>query len=316
MHGRKFARHSSAAERFLSLAALVSVALSAVAIALAARRFLRRHLDGCAVMRCMGARQPEIVRLYLLHFVTLGVIAGSLGCMIGYVAQFALAAWLGSFLAVELPWPSLLPAGLRPGCGRVPAARFCAAAAGESGTGFDAARATSRSRFAERPRRGWLRAGSRRALRFGAVEGAGYALRRLCIGGFSRDGELASVALVLALLRLLSRVRAGGGVSFRYGVANLRRHALGNTIQVVALALGMMALLTLTLIRGDLLRSWQATLKPDAPNRFIVSIQPEQVQPLKVLFRRARHCATCHIPDGAWAPRCDQRQGDSVERLR
>jgi putative ABC transport system permease protein len=58
----------------------------------------------------------------------------------------------------------------------------------------------------------------------------------------------------------------------------------GNTIQVVALALGMMALLTLTLIRGDLLHSWQATLRPDAPNRFIVSIQPDQVQALNAFF--------------------------------
>src|SRR6185436_18431568 len=97
-----------------------------------------------------------------------------------------------------------------------------------------------------------------------------------------------SVVLILLLLRLLARVRAGGGVSFRYGVANLRRHALANTIQVVALALGMMALLTLTLIRGDLLHSWQATFRPDTPNRFVISIQPEQVQPLNALFAEHR----------------------------
>jgi putative ABC transport system permease protein len=46
----------------------------------------------------------------------------------------------------------------------------------------------------------------------------------------------------------------------------------------------MMALLTLTLIRGDLLHSWQATLRPDAPNRFIISIQPDQVQALGAFF--------------------------------
>src|SRR6187455_50777 len=76
------------AERFLGLAALVSVILSAVAIALAARRFLRRHLDGCAVMRCLGARQAIVVRLYLLHFIALGAVAGVAGCLIGYAAQF------------------------------------------------------------------------------------------------------------------------------------------------------------------------------------------------------------------------------------
>ena len=271
------------AERFLGLAALISVVLSAVAIALAARRFLRRHLDGCAVMRCIGARQSEIVRLYLLHFTALGLIAGVLGCVIGYAAQFALAVWLGSFLAVVLPWPSLMPAGYGIAAGVLLLLGF-----------------------ALPPLLSLAQVSTLRVLRrdLGLPRGlgvAGYALgfviicglvllkaQDLRLGAYVLGGFLAaaavSVALVLAMLRLLSKVRAGGGVSFRYGIANLRRHALGNTIQVVALALGMMALLTLTLIRGDLLRSWQAALKPDTPNRFVVSIQPEQVQPLNVLF--------------------------------
>ncbi|HEV7390289.1 MAG TPA: ABC transporter permease, partial [Burkholderiales bacterium] len=53
------------AEQFLSLAALVSVVLAAVAIGLSARRFLQRHLDSCAMMRCLGASQAMVVRLYL-----------------------------------------------------------------------------------------------------------------------------------------------------------------------------------------------------------------------------------------------------------
>jgi putative ABC transport system permease protein len=271
------------AERFLGLASLVSVILSAVAIALAARRFLRRHLDGCAVMRCIGARQATVVRLYLLHFAVLGVVASIGGCLIGYAAQFALAAWLGSFLAVALPWPGLAPA-------------FYGVTAGVLLLlGFALPPLVSLGQVST------LRV-LRRDLSFPRGMGAvGYALglsvicalvlwkaQDLRLGAYVLGGFLAaalvSIGLILVLLRLLSRVRAGGGVSFRYGVANLRRHALANTIQVVALALGMMALLTLTLIRGDLLRSWQATLQPDTPNRFVISIQPEQVQPLNAFF--------------------------------
>jgi predicted lysophospholipase L1 biosynthesis ABC-type transport system permease subunit len=61
MRGPEIRSALERAERFLGLAALVSVVLSAAAIALAARRFVRRHLDACAVMRCMGARQALIV---------------------------------------------------------------------------------------------------------------------------------------------------------------------------------------------------------------------------------------------------------------
>ena len=271
------------AERFLGLAALVSVVLSAVAVALAARRFLRRHLDGCAVMRCIGATQSAIVRLYLLHFTALGFAAGLVGCVIGYAAQFMLASWLSSFLAVPLPWPDMLPAWY----GLVAGVLLLLG-------------------FALPPLIGLGQVSTLRVLRrdLGLPRGlgmVGYALglavicglvlwqaRDLKLGAYVLGGFLGaaavSVGLVMVALRLLSRIRGEGGISFRYGLANLRRHSLGNTIQVVALGLGMMALLTLTLIRGDLLHSWQATLRPDAPNRFVVAIQPDQVQPLSAFF--------------------------------
>jgi len=231
----------------------------------------------------MGARQALIVSLYFTHFLALATIAGIAGCAIGYLAQFALATWLGSFLAVALPWPGLAP--------------------GWQGL---AAGVLLLLGFALPPMMSLGRVSTLRVLRrdLGVPGGAGifgYALglgvicamvlwqaQDLRLGAYVLGGFLAaagvSVLVVLAVLHLLSRVRADGGVSFRYGLANLRRHALGNTIQVVALALGMMALLTLTLIRGDLLHSWQATLRPDAPNRFIVSIQPDQVQALNAFF--------------------------------
>lgn len=271
------------AERYLGLAALLSVVLSAVAIALAARRFLLRHLDGCAVMRCLGARQTVIVRLYLIHFVALGVAASVLGCALGYAAQTVLASLLSGLAAIALPWPGGLPAwhGLAAGVLLL--------------LGFALPPLVSLGQVST------LRV-LRRELGVPRGPGAvGYALgvAVICalvlwkahdlrlglyvLGGFLAAAAL-SAALVLAVLRLLSRFRGEGGVSWRYGIANLRRHALGNTIQVVALGLGIMALLTLTLIRGDLLQSWQATLRPDSPNRFLINIQSEQVQPLGAFF--------------------------------
>ena len=98
------------AEKFLSLTALVSVILAAVAIGLASRRFLQRHLDACAIMRCFGASHASLVRLYLVQFGLLGLIASAIGCALGVAAQAALAYWLGNIVAVELPAPSLLPA--------------------------------------------------------------------------------------------------------------------------------------------------------------------------------------------------------------
>jgi putative ABC transport system permease protein len=56
------------------------VVLAAVAMALAARRYVQRHLDPCAVMRCLGATQALLLRLYLGQFAVLGVLAAAVGC--------------------------------------------------------------------------------------------------------------------------------------------------------------------------------------------------------------------------------------------
>src|SRR2546430_12958542 len=73
--------------------------------------------------------------------------------------------------------------------------------------------------------------------------------------------------------------------SVRYGVANLRRHARGNAVQVASLALGLTAVLLLTFTRNDLVDSWRRAAPPDAPNRFLLGVQPDQLQPVKDFLR-------------------------------
>src|SRR4030095_3425604 len=69
-----------------------------------------RHLDGCAMMRCLGASQARIMWLHVLHFTMLGSLAARLGMIVGIVAQAVLAFWLGEVVAVSLPLPGVVPA--------------------------------------------------------------------------------------------------------------------------------------------------------------------------------------------------------------
>jgi putative ABC transport system permease protein len=98
------------AERFLGLTALLAAVLAGVAIALGTRRFVERHLDGCAVMRCLGATQARLVALYGLEFTFLGIAACAVGVVLGLLAQQAIGAALTELLRVELPAPSAAPA--------------------------------------------------------------------------------------------------------------------------------------------------------------------------------------------------------------
>jgi putative ABC transport system permease protein len=89
---------------------------------------------------------------------------------------------------------------------------------------------------------------------------------------------LGTLALLAGLLILLVR-RARGRLrgSLRYGLANVSRRAGTSIAQVSALGLGLMALLLLTFVRTDLLDRWRMSLSPDAPNRFVINVQQDQL---------------------------------------
>jgi putative ABC transport system permease protein len=72
--------------------------------------------------------------------------------------------------------------------------------------------------------------------------------------------------------------------SLRYGLFNLRRHSRGNAVQVASLALGLTAVLLLTFTHQELIDAWRRSAPPDAPNRFLVGVQADQLEPVKDLL--------------------------------
>jgi len=273
------------AQRFLGLAALVSVILAGVGIAIAARRFAARHWDSVAIMRCVGATQATVLQLFLLEMLALGILAGLVGLLIGYAAQQGLSLILSGLLSGgELPSPSLWPAlpalatGLITllGFGLPPLVRL---------------REVSPLRVL---RRDVAPLKQRAIALYGPALVAVMSLLlwqaqdvRLALYVFAGVlGTLlmlgiASVVLVKALTLLRGRV----GVAWRFGLANISRRGAGSSVQVVALGLGIMVLLVLSLVRNDLMASWQATLPDDAPNHFLINIQTEDVPGLQNFLR-------------------------------
>jgi putative ABC transport system permease protein len=264
------------AQRFLRLAALLAVILAAVAVALAAERYLRRHLDGCAVMRCMGASSRQLLLIHGGEFLLFGLFATLVGCVLGFVVQAGLERMLAGLLVTRLPPPSLLPLGHGIAVGLTLVAGFA----------LPPLLRLRRVPTLRVMRREWTGAepASIGAYLVGAAVLAGL---MLWMADDLRLGlvVLAGFALALAffaamarlLLALLGRLRpAGRGYGWRHGLANLRRRLAATLVQAVALALGMTALLLLTVARGDLLEAWQTRVPVDAPNRFAINIQPDQ----------------------------------------
>ncbi|HUW36500.1 MAG TPA: FtsX-like permease family protein [Rhodocyclaceae bacterium] len=271
------------AQRFLNLAALLAVVLAAVAVGFAADRYLRRHLDGCAVMRCLGASQAQVLTIHGGEFLIFGLLAASLGCALGYLVQEGLQGLLSGIILVALPAPSWQPLSLGLLVGLTLVAGFALPP-------LLRLRAVSTLRVL---RREWAPGES---LSWAAYAAGGAALATLMLwiagdlrlfaivlGGFSAALILYAL-LARLLLAALGRPGARVGAGWRLGLANLRRHGRASVLQATALGLGLTALLLLTVARQDLLDSWRGKLPPDAANRFIINIQPGQRAPLAAHF--------------------------------
>jgi putative ABC transport system permease protein len=272
------------AERFLGLTALLAAVLAGVAIALGTRRFVERHLDGCAVMRCLGATQARLVALYGLEFTFLGIAACAVGVVLGLLAQQAIGSALTELLRVELPPPSAAPAVqgflvglvLLLGFALPPLVRL---------KNVPAVRVMRRETE--------LNARSYFSYLAGAAAFGGLLVWQAGdpkLGGYVAGGFAVAVLVFFTLawgaLRLLTRpaVARAFGPRLRYGLASLRRHVRGNAVQVAALALGLTAVLLLSFTRNDLVDAWRRSAPPNAPNRFLVGVQPDQLAAVQKFF--------------------------------
>jgi putative ABC transport system permease protein len=267
------------AEHFLGLAALMTFVLAGIAIALAARQFISRHLDACAVMRCLGATQGQVLKIFLYQFLIIGVISVMVGGLIGWLVQSSLVQLIEPMRAANLPNPGFSPL----------------LQAGSSGMalllGFTflplwQLKSVSPLRVIRREL-GLPTTGTSLVYLSGI---AVLTILFLWQAGSIKLGLTVLAGLLLGLLgftliawlslRLLASLPLGNRPVF----ANLARHGKGNAVQIVALSLGGMSLLLLTLVRTELMQNWRERLPLDAPNRFIVNVQQEQRSAVQDFF--------------------------------
>jgi putative ABC transport system permease protein len=268
------------ASRFLNLASLASVLLAAVAVVMGARRYASRHIDTVALMKCMGAAQGFVLAISIIELTLLALFAVAIGAMLGYLAQLGLVWLLQSLIRSELPAASLAP---------LPIALVTVVA---MLIGFALPPLLQLKNTP--PARVLRKTVSAPPLRYGVSYLLALTALFAILWSMVRDTELVlnllagvlGVGLVLtlsgyALVRLTGRLRGGVGVAWRYGLANVSRRGTGSVVQIVAFGLGLMMLLLLAVVRGDLLADWRRSLPSDVPNNFLVNIRPDQREELQ-----------------------------------
>ncbi len=267
------------ASHFLTLVSLLTALLAAVAIAMAAHRFARRHLDGCAAMRCLGVSQRTLRALFINEFLAIGVIGSVAGIVLGFIGHLVLLRALGSLVDVELPqasaWPALqgIAMGLVLLLGfalppllpltRVPPVHVIRRELGDASRIAYAAYGVGVLLFAA------LLVIAAGELKLGVIVAGGFAAGLLLFGVIAR-------AALWAAARFVRRERSRAGVGWRYALASLERRSGASALQITALGIGLMCLLLIGMTRNDLIKGWRDATPPDAPNEFLIDIQPDQ----------------------------------------
>ena len=276
------------AQKFLNLVALLAALLSAVAVALAARGFAASHLDASALLRVLGQSQRTIALSYTFEFVLVGLFASALGVALGFAVHYVFVLLLAGLVSSALPAASLWPAALGLGVGLTLLLAF----------GLPPVLQLAQVPPLRVMRRdvGALRPASLAVLALGIsgfaalllVVSSDLKLGLIAVGGFA-GAVLLFAALAWAAVQVLRR-SVNETRAPRWLVLATRQIAARPAyavVQVSSLAVGLLALVLLVLLRTDLLASWRQATPADAPNRFVINVQPDQAEAFQQALRRA-----------------------------
>ncbi len=269
------------AESYLGLAGLAAVLLAGVAVAMSTRRYVERHLDTAALLRCFGASQYQLVTIFSLQLLGLALMASLIGALLGLVGQAVLLWLLTSFLPMTLPPPGIMPLWL----GIFTALAVLVGFAGPTLLRIKQVSALKvlRRELDPLPPAAWLVVGVA-SIVFGGLlwlySGSFSLALALLVGGAVLLSLLWGVSSLLlkGMLRALQRLTGGSewAQALRLGGRQLARRKQAGLGQLLAFSVTFFAMAMIVLVRGDLLTTWQDQLPADTPNYFAINIQPSE----------------------------------------
>ena len=286
----------------LSLICLVAMVLGAIGVAMAMHAHLEQRMDMLAILKAVGAGSADLLRIFLLQTLGLGLAGGVLGVAAGVGVMAALPAVFGKLLpvhaALEFPWRSAL-AGL--GTGLLTTLLFCLPPLLDVRTVRPVL--VLRRLVEQGPEGigGWIARWWARRLQLGisvvvvlALGGIAWALSDSAKVG-TWFAVLFTIALVVLLVLagvslrtlrfLLNRVRLRLPSSLRHGLSNLYRPGNQSAAVMAALGTGVMLILAVFLMQAALLRDLRETASPKLPNIFLVDITTGEIAGVKDFFQ-------------------------------
>lgn len=276
------------AQQFLGLSAMVSVVLAMVAMLLSSLPYIKQSLNTFALMRCFGTQQNTVLQILTIQTLIIALSSALVGALLGFFAQLGLSQLAGSLFVETLPSVSLTPVliGFLASIGMMVAVVLPHAWQMRNISAMNILRRetlvqplTAQAKFLPAA--------------FVMVAMIFWQARDVNIAVSTIVAMLALSLIILGFVYGLTYVaqkflmitpKSSTWASINLGIQGLKRRLGLSTVQMIGFCMGLMVIMLLTLIRGDLIRNWQASLPEGAPNRFVINIQPDQIDQVNQFF--------------------------------
>ncbi|ORU93687.1 MAG: ABC transporter permease [Cycloclasticus sp. symbiont of Bathymodiolus heckerae] len=266
----------SRAERYLGLSSILVILIAGVAIAMSSRRYSERHFNSTAILRCLGCKQRDILVIFLYQFFMLGLVACSIGLLLGWFTQEGLFHLLRSLLPAKVSAPSgiAMMLGFLTGF---------AILIGFSLPPLLRLKRVSPLRVLRRELEpltssAWLVYGLALSLIAALIfQYTGDVKLMLSIMGGGLLAVILAALLLKGLLKQLEKLLPRVGLIWRLGMQGVLRDRTMSITQVLAFSITILAMLLSFTVRNDLLSDWQKQLPENAPNYFALNLFPNQV---------------------------------------
>ncbi|TWX73375.1 FtsX-like permease family protein [Colwellia sp. C1TZA3] len=275
----RLSRILDTAEKFLSLASMLGIVLAAVAVAVASRRYGQRHQPNVSIFKALGASISHVRKLYCLHWALLSCLSIAAGLVTGYGLMLLGANAIASYLSLAdapltfVPFLTAIFTGL-----------LCAIAFAihpimtlVKSSPLNVIRGFSQEKVA---RFGWHQLPPLLALFLLLFI---FSQDLVMSGALLVGGVVVSFILLLFGRGLMSAGRSVGtkaGKSWHLALANLKRRASENSVQLVSFTIAIMLLLLITVMKSSILSEWEQQFPDDTPNHYLINITQDQIQPL------------------------------------
>jgi putative ABC transport system permease protein len=288
------------AQQFLGLSAMVSVILAMAAMLLSSLPYVKQSLDTFALMRCFGASQNTVLQVLTLQTLLIAFMSAVLGGVLGYLAQLGLAQLAGSLFLETLPAAPITPilVGVIASIAMMFAVVLPHVWQMRNLTAMNILRRETLVQPISAQAKFLPAALVMCVMVFWQAHDTKIAFSTICailalclvIAGFA-------YALINLTTRLFNLSPQNPQLNaMKLGVQGIKRRFGLSTVQMIGFSMGLMVLILLALIRGDLVRNWQASLPVDAPNRFIINIQPAQIEGVSQFFKQLEITNTSIFP--------------------